>query len=886
MIRKHLFFTAAAFLALTSCTSAKQRLINKMSSQLQVYYKVNDNQAGRHGIDGSALGAQDAAVFTASIFLQNSGSKLYSSDWAIYFSSIRRILRTDNDQFTIRHITGDLHELRPTEKFAGFPSGDQIEIPIVGEFWQLFETDISPRWYLAAQGAKPRIIRNTDTENLQNFVYPIEDDLYQNSLKDMNVLMTPQARFRKNSEIQLLPTQDLRGRIIPTPLSSEIFPEDINLSSGISFDNSSLDEESLNIIKNRLQLFGIKVNMNSRGYHIKIQMIPEIFDSGMQISGAYQLRIDPENAEIIGYDEAGLFYGLQSLLSLIKIGEQSIPSVAVYDAPRFSHRAMHLDIARNFHSKESIYRLLDQMAAYKLNKFHLHLSDDEGWRLEIPDLPELTDVASQRSFDLKEKKTLLTQLGSGPFTNNSGSGYLSRQDYIDILKYAKMRYILVIPEIAMPAHARAAVTAMEVRYHNFMKKGKKEQAEEYRLIDPEDTSNVTTVQYYDHHSFINPALDSSRHFMEKVVSEIAQMHKEADNPLSIWHYGGDEAKNIFLGNGFQNIHTQYKSLALGTIDQDNEDEPFAKSPAARRLLEQGIISDYSQLSSYFAIEVSRILAKYGIVKMMAWQDGVKDLSDASELSVSEAGVNLWDTVFGGAWKSAPFWATKNFSVIISSPDFLYFNMPYEMHPAERGYYWATRFSDERKIFSFAPNNLPQNAETSVDLDGQPYTARATEKWPGAYGLQGQLWSEIVRTDEQMEYMIYPRLIALAERAWHQASWELEYIPGREYSGGRTHYVNQDLLLQDWEYFANVLGQKELPKLDKHALQYRISTPGARIKDGMLEMNVALPGLRMEYSIDEGISWKEYTQPVPVATDVFFRAVATDGRSSRIELVKR
>ncbi len=884
MTGKKLFIIAAIW-ALLSCTSASQKLINKMSTQLQVYYQVTDNQAGQHGINALALGAQNSRAFTASIFLQNSGPQIDNSNWAIYFSSRRRILRTGNDQSIIRHISGDLYELSPSEKFSALPAEDQIEIPIVGEFYQLFETDILPRWFLATKGTKPRIIRNTETENLENFVYPIGKDLSQNSPDDMNVLMSAEARFLKNQAIKLLPAQELRGRIIPTPLTSEIFPENIDLSSGISFDNSSLDEEALNIIKNRLQLFGIKVNNNGSGYHIKIQMIPEIFDSGMQISGAYQLRIDPENAEIIGYDAAGLFYGLQSLVGLVQIGEQNIPSVAIYDAPRFAHRAVHLDIARNFHSKESIYRLLDQMAAYKLNKFHLQLSDDEGWRLEIPDLPELTDVAARRSFDLQEKKTLLTQLGSGPFSNNSGSGYLSREDYIDILKYAKARYILVIPEISMPAHARAAVIAMEVRYHNLMKKGKKEQAQEFRLTDPEDTSNITTEQYYNRYSLINPALGSSLRFVEKVVSEIAKMHQEAGNPLSIWHYGGQKPKNIFLGPGFQNIYAPYKNPALGTIDQDNEDEPFSKSPAARRLLEQGIISDYSQLSSYFAIEVSRILAKYGIVKMTGWQEGFQDL-DASELSVPEAGVNLHQSIAEKAYESAPLWAHKNFSVIISSPDFLDFNTPYEVHPQERGYYQATRFNDERKLYSFAANNLPQNAETSVDSQGQAYTASSAASWAGPYGIQGQLPSHIVRTQEQMEYMLYPRLLVLAERAWHQASWELEYTPGRQYSAGSTHYVNQDLLLQEWTYFANLLAQKELPKLDKYALQYRISVPGARIQKGILEMNIALPGLRMEYSTDEGLSWKEYTQPVPVNSDIFFRALSTDGRSSRVELVKR
>ncbi|NMS64025.1 family 20 glycosylhydrolase, partial [Vibrio parahaemolyticus] len=99
-------------------------------------------------------------------------------------------------------------------------------------------------------------------------------------------------------------------------------------------------------------------------------------------------------------------------------------------------------------------------------------TDDEGWRLEIPGLPELTEVGANRCFDLEEKSCLLPQLGSGATTDNFGSGFFSKADYVDILKYAKARNIEVIPEIDMPAHARAAVVSMEARYDRLMEEGK------------------------------------------------------------------------------------------------------------------------------------------------------------------------------------------------------------------------------------------------------------------------------------------------------------------------------------------------------------------------------------------------------------------------------
>ena len=177
-------------------------------------------------------------------------------------------------------------------------------------------------------------------------------------------------------------------------------------------------------------------------------------------------------------------------------------------------------------------RLLDQMAARKLNKFHFHLSDDEGWRIEIPGLPELTEIGARRCHDLSEQRCLLPQLGSGPFSNNNGSGFLSRSDYIDIIKYARARHIEVIPEFDMPAHARAAVIAMEARYQRLMRQGKEQQANEYRLLDPSDSSNTTSVQLYDRTSYLNPCMPSSLRFVDKVIAEVQAMHRAAGQPLT------------------------------------------------------------------------------------------------------------------------------------------------------------------------------------------------------------------------------------------------------------------------------------------------------------------------------------------------------------------
>lgn len=157
------------------------------------------------------------------------------------------------------------------------------------------------------------------------------------------------------------------------------------------------------------------------------------------------MSIKGDGIVIKAFDQAGAFYAVQSIFGLIDSqSAHSLPQLTIKDAPRFDYRGVMVDVARNFHSKDAILATLDQMAAYKMNKLHLHLTDDEGWRLEIPGLPELTEVGANRCFDVEEKSCLLPQLGSGSTSDNFGSGYFSKADYVEILKYAKARNIEVI----------------------------------------------------------------------------------------------------------------------------------------------------------------------------------------------------------------------------------------------------------------------------------------------------------------------------------------------------------------------------------------------------------------------------------------------------------
>ncbi|MBW3696306.1 beta-N-acetylhexosaminidase [Vibrio sp. T187] len=883
MLKRNLI-AVSVLVGLAGCAvtqSSEQKVVNSLADNLDIQYQVLTNHGANQGLACQDLGAEWASCNKVNMTMVNQGAAIDSKDWAIYFHSIRLILDVDNEQFKISRVTGDLHKLEPTEKFDGFAAGEEVVLPLIGEYWQLFETDFMPGAFVTAPNAEPRIIASLDTEDVASFVTGLEGDNLKRTPDDNNVLATAVSRFENNQDIA---TQDVTSTLLPTPMSVEVGKGIVDISNGIDLPEDVFDAAQYSAIENRSEV----VNVNISGdLPVSVTVVPADFTADLAKSGAYELTIQNSGIEIKAFDKTGAFYAVQSIFGLIDSqNAESLPQLSIQDAPRFDYRGVMVDVARNFHSKDAILATLDQMAAYKMNKLHLHLTDDEGWRIEIPGLPELTDIGSNRCFDLEEKSCLFPQLGSGPTSDNFGSGFFSKTDYVEILKYAKARGIEVIPEIDMPAHARSAVVSMEARYQRLMEAGKEAQANEYRLMDPQDTSNVTTVQFYDKQSFINPCLESSTRFVDKVISEVAMMHQEAGAPLTTWHFGGDEAKNIKFGAGFQDVNAKDKVAWKGTIDQSEQDKPFAQSPQCQNLIASGAVSDFGHLPSYFAEEVSKIVADKGIPHFQAWQDGLKYSEGAAAYATESTRVNFWDVLYWGGTASVYDWSKKGYDVIVSNPDYVYMDMPYEVDPKERGYYWATRATDTRKMFGFAPENMPQNAETSLDRDGNGFTGKGEVDAKPFYGLSAQLWSETVRTDEQYEYMVFPRVLAAAERAWHKAEWENDYKVGVEYSQN-SKLVDQDALNRDFNRFANILGQRELAKLERSGIDYRLPVPGAKIEEGKLAMNVQFPGVELQYSLngEDWISYSEGDRP-SVEGEVFVRSVSATGEKvSRVTSVK-
>lgn len=855
-----------------------------IADSLAVVYEVVENHGGDAFPDGtpgcSSMAAEFSSCSVANLHIKDATGSLNDGNWKLYFHSVRRILRVDSDEFSVSLVNGDLNYLEPTDAFTGFDGGVKT-VGLVTEFNHLIESDFMPRYWLVQGNNQVTVINNTDSDTDEStYSAAITGDNRRAFNGEPIPLASATSRFSKNSDAQTaadtLSAVQIQARIIPRPVSVTLGTGTLDIGAGFSFAGTALSPGAIASLQARQSMFMSTAN----GAPLSATI------SSALAANTYELDVSNTGISITGSDNEALFYGAQSLLALVQPGVGTIPAVSISDAPRFSYRGLHIDVARNFHSLDTMKKLMDQMAAYKLNKLHMHLSDDEGWRLEIASLPELTAVGGKRLFQLDsagnvtEGGGLMPQLGSGPNSNNQGSGFYSRADFVELLRYAADREIDVIPEFDMPAHARAAVVAMRARAVNL---GDANDIN-VRIDDPEDTSRYLTIQHYND-GILNPCLPGTYNFVSTVIDDVQSLYSQAGVDLDVWHMGGDEARNVFTGGGFQDINASDKVSYRGDITRSDWDFPWERSPACESFIQNTDgVSSLEDLQPYFVTRLSQIVADAGIPTFYAYQDIYDNLS-ANELATQNAGVGYWERIAtDSGYNPINSFSNRGFETIVAVPDFLYFDFPQEVDPEERGYYWATRYTDTRKVFGFAPENLPQNAETSVNREGRSWSATGDTANQGFLGMQGQLWSETVRTPEQFDYMLFPRLLALAERAWATGSWELDYTPGKTFSGD-TNFVNKSELTGDYAGFAAALASKELLKLDAAGVRYRVSVPGASVDGGTLTMNSDLPGLPLQYSTD-GTNFQPYSSATSANGVVAIRATSADGnRTGRIDSVE-
>ena len=418
----------------------------------------------------------------------------------------------------------------------------------------------------------------------------------------------------------------------------------------------------------------------------------------------YRISVTKKEVLIEGLTAQGVFYGIQTLRKAMNgaVGEASsmtgnagqraqtvvLPAVTIEDAPRFAYRGMHLDVARHFFSVDFVKEYIDMMALHNMNTFHWHLTDDQGWRIEIKRYPRLAEVGSRRNY---------TTLGRNAAVDDGTpyGGYYTQRQIREVVRYASDRFITVIPEIDMPGHMLAALTAY-----------------------PELGCTGGPYEVEGHWGVFDDILCAGREetfsFVEGVLEEVMELF-----PSEYIHIGGDEAPRI----RWQQCPRCQRRIADEGLTEKNGQKAEAR------------------LQGYFTKRVERFINDHQR-KLIGWDELME--SDVNE----SATIMSWRGVEGGIAASE-----RGHDVIMSPTSHCYFNFYLvEEHDCGEPFAFDAVIPVEKTYgFDPAPATLSQQAQNHV------------------LGVQGNLWSEYIHYDTQAEYQVLPRMGALAEVQWMDAS---------------------------------------------------------------------------------------------------------------------
>lgn len=397
-------------------------------------------------------------------------------------------------------------------------------------------------------------------------------------------------------------------------------------------------------------------------------------DASLPLSDeGYTLEVRPDRIVVRSRGEAGLFYGIQSLLQLYDRHGARIPALQIADSPRFAYRGMHLDVSRHFFGKEFVKKQLRMMASLKLNRLHWHLTDGAGWRIAIDRYPLLTEVAAWR----REPTWQAWQAGNRHYSTASApgayGGYYTKDDIREVLACADSLHITVIPEIEMPGHSEEVLAVCP----ELSCAGKPYVSGEFCL-----GSEATFV------------------FLENVLSEVTELF-----PSEYIHIGGDEVSG----------------------------QAWASCPKCRARMEREGLGSAQELQAYAIRRIGRFLEARGR-KLVGWDE----ILDSGPMP--DAAVMSWRGEEGGRRAAA-----LGHDVVMCPGSHCYFD-GFQDNP-EREPQAFTGYLPLSKVYSYDP--------APAALSGREHII----------GVQANLWTEYIPTPSQAEYMLYPRMFALAEVAW-------------------------------------------------------------------------------------------------------------------------
>lgn len=399
-------------------------------------------------------------------------------------------------------------------------------------------------------------------------------------------------------------------------------------------------------------------------------------------SESYKLDIGRNGAVIRASHSAGFYYGMQTLLQLIEEhidGNRAvIPAAVIVDGPSFEWRGMHLDVCRHFFPLDSVKKYIDWMARYKLNTFHWHLTEDQGWRIEIPDYPLLQEVAAWRD------ETLIGHYSEQPhrFDGKRYGGYYTQEEVRELVAYAAEHEITVVPEIEMPGHARAALAAYP------------------ELSCTGDSLPVATKWGVFDHVFCTK--EETFDFLFSVLEDVIELF-----PGEYIHIGGDECPK----------------------------DKWRECQTCQANIEKYGLKDEHELQSWFIRRIDTFLTLRG-KKLIGWDEIL-------EGGLSEnAAVMSWRGTTGAVEA-----AKAGHPVVLCPTSHAYFDYYQSEDPSEPLAIGGYLPLD--KVYALQP--VPEELN------------RSGAEW--VLGAQGNVWTEYIPTYDQVEYMAFPRMLAIAEVTW-------------------------------------------------------------------------------------------------------------------------
>ena len=567
-----------------------------------------------------------------------------------------------------------------------------------------------------------------------------------------------------------IPNQVTEIAIIPKPLELKTYDGSFLLDASTSFqyDKGFKDvaDYFTSYVKKEL---GFQLDSN----HTKKQILFLKTDDITNEEG-YRLRINDSEISIQSKTSKGLFYGVQSLLQLfpLELGTSNsilIPALEINDAPQFRYRGIHLDVGRHFYDVDFIKKYIDLMSRLKMNTFHWHLTEDQGWRIEIKKYPKLQEVAAYRD------ETLVGHYSDQPhqFDGKRYGGFYTQEQIKEVVAYAQTRQVTIIPEIEMPGHSQAAIAA----YPELGCTGKQvEVATKWGVFEEVYCPKESTFK-----------------FLEDVIDEVVDLF-----PGKYIHIGGDEAPK-----------TNWK-----------------KCNHCQKLIKKEGLKDEHGLQSYFIARMEKYINSKG-KQIIGWDE------------ILEGGLAPNATVMSWRGTSGAIQAAKEGHDVILTPGshcyFDHYQSDNENEPLAIG-----GFLPLEKVYSFNP--IPEEL--------------TKEESKYVLGAQGNVWTEYMPTEKQVEYMAFPRIVALSEVVW--SSKENKNYPD---------------FIKRLEFY-----QKRLDKLNVNYANHIYEVTGElKNTNGKLtyELSSTSKTYPIYYSIDDTEPSKLYSNPIAVDSSMNIKAIIRD-----------